>query len=81
MQSPILMIQYSIAYRTKTWLETFSLEKTVIIQKVKKRSHEILAENTGKTVEEIEAATERDHYLSPSEAVDFGLIDKIVTTS
>lgn len=50
------------------------------IQRSKKRLNQILAENTGKTVEEIETATERDYYLSPSEAVDFGLIDKIVTT-
>lgn len=50
------------------------------IQRSKKRLNQILAENTGKTVQEIETATERDHYLSPSEAVDFGLIDKIVTT-
>lgn len=49
------------------------------IQKSKRRLNQILAENTGKTVEEIEAATERDNYLSASEALDFGLIDKIIT--
>lgn len=49
------------------------------IQKSKKRLNQILAENTGKTVEEIENATERDNYLSASEALDFGLIDKIIT--
>lgn len=48
------------------------------IQQSKKRLNRILAQNTGKTIEEIEAATERDHYLSASEAVDFGLIDQII---
>lgn len=47
------------------------------IQRSKRRLNEILARNTGKSVEEIEAATERDHYLSAEEALEFGLIDKI----
>lgn len=50
------------------------------IQKSKKRLNEILARNTGKTVEEIEAATERDNFMSAEEALDFGLIDKIVSS-
>ncbi len=49
------------------------------IQQSKKRLNKILAENTGKTVEEIETATERDHYLSAEEALEFGLIDRIVS--
>ncbi len=48
------------------------------IQHSKKRLNRILADNTGKTIEEIEAATERDNYLSATEALKFGLIDKIV---
>lgn len=48
------------------------------IQRSKKRLNEILAENTGKTAKEIEAATERDNYLSAAEALEFGLIDKII---
>ncbi len=48
------------------------------IQQSKRRLNRILAENTGRTVEEIEAATERDHYLSAEEALEFGLIDKII---
>ena len=47
--------------------------------KTKKRLNRILSENTGKTVEEIQAATERDNFLSASEALAFGLIDKIIT--
>lgn len=45
----------------------------------KKRLNRILAENTGRSVEEIEAATERDNYLSAEEALHFGLIDQIIT--
>ncbi len=48
------------------------------ILRSKRRLNAILAENTGKTVEEIEAATERDNYLSAREALEFGLIDKII---
>lgn len=44
----------------------------------KKRLNRILAENTGKSIDEIEAATERDHYLSAEEALSFGLIDKVI---
>ena len=49
------------------------------IQHSKKRLNQILAENTGKSVEEVEIATERDYYLSAAEALEFGLIDKIIT--
>lgn len=49
------------------------------IQKSKARLNRILAENTGRTLEEIEAATERDHYLSAEEALEFGLIDAVIS--
>ncbi len=48
------------------------------IQKSKKRLNAILADNTGKSVEEIALATERDNYMSAEEAMNFGLIDKII---
>jgi ATP-dependent Clp protease protease subunit len=48
------------------------------IQDSKRRLNQILAENTGKTREEIQAATERDNYLSAKEALEFGIIDKII---
>ena len=48
------------------------------IQKNKKRLNTILAENTGKSIEEVAIATERDNYMTAKEAMDFGLIDKIV---
>ncbi len=48
------------------------------IQESKRKLNRILAENTGKTEEEIEAAAERDHWMSAQEALDFGLIDQIL---
>lgn len=48
------------------------------VQKNKQRLNRILAENTGKTVEEVTLDTERDHYLSAEEALDYGLIDQII---
>lgn len=48
------------------------------LQKSKQRLNFILAENTGKSIEEIAADTERDHYLSAAEALEYGLIDKII---
>lgn len=48
------------------------------IQKSKQRLNHILAENTGKTVEDILADTERDNYMSADEALQYGLIDKVI---
>lgn len=48
------------------------------IQKSKERLNAILAGNTGKSMEEIAFATERDHYMSAAEALEFGLIDQII---
>ena len=47
--------------------------------RIKKNLNEILAKNTGKTAEEIKAASERDHWMTAEEAKDFGLVDKIIT--
>ena len=46
--------------------------------KVKKRMNEILANNTGKPLDEIEKDTERDYFLDPSDALNYGIIDKII---
>lgn len=48
------------------------------IQKSKERLNSILAVNTGKSIEEIALATERDNYMSATEAMNFGLVDKII---
>ena len=48
------------------------------IQKNKQRLNRILAENTGKSIETITAGTERDNYMTAKEALEYGLIDKIL---
>ncbi len=48
-------------------------------QRLQNVLYDILAINTGKTFEEIEKDADRDHWFSAQEAVDYGLIDKIVT--
>lgn len=48
------------------------------IIKTKKKLNQILAENTGNSMETVISATERDHYLSAKEALEFGIIDKII---
>jgi ATP-dependent Clp protease protease subunit len=48
------------------------------ILKMKASLNKILATNTGKSVKEIEAATERDNFLSAQEAKDYGLVDIVL---
>ncbi len=48
------------------------------ILKIRNRMNEILAENTGKSVEEIQRDTERDNYMTAQEAKDYGLIDEVI---
>ena len=49
------------------------------IQKSKRRLNRILAENTGRTIEEIELDTDRDHFMSTDEARRYGLIDTVIS--
>jgi len=49
------------------------------ILRMKKELNEILAQNTGKTIKKITADTERDNFMSANEAVEYGLIDKVLT--
>ncbi|ANZ61605.1 ATP-dependent Clp protease proteolytic subunit [Secundilactobacillus paracollinoides] len=51
------------------------------ILKTRKLINKILADNSGQPIERINADTERDHYLSAQESVDYGLIDAIMTSS
>ena len=48
------------------------------IMDMKKRLNAILAANTGKTVEQITADCERDHFLTAEEAKDYGIVDKVI---
>ena len=45
---------------------------------LKKRLNEIYSKHTGKTAEEIKVALERDNFMTPENAKNFGLIDKVV---
>lgn len=51
------------------------------ILKTRKMINGILAENSGQPIEQIERDTERDHYLTAQEAVDYGLLDGIMENS
>lgn len=49
------------------------------ILKIKAKLNKILSENTGKPIEQIEIDTERDNYMSAEEALEYGLIDSIIS--
>jgi len=51
------------------------------ILKIKKRINEILAKHTGQPIEKIEKDTDRDFYLSPEEAKEYGIIDEVILPS
>jgi len=50
------------------------------ILSIKKKINKILAHHTGQTLAKIEKDTDRDFYLTAEEAIDYHLVDKIVTT-
>jgi ATP-dependent Clp protease, protease subunit len=49
------------------------------IMHLKRRLNEIIARHSGKTVEQVESDGDRDHFMSASEAVAYGLVDKVIT--
>ena len=49
------------------------------VMSLKKRLNEIYSKHTGKSVEEIKSALERDNFMTPDAAKDFGLVDKVVS--
>ncbi|MDO4855273.1 MAG: ATP-dependent Clp endopeptidase proteolytic subunit ClpP [Limosilactobacillus gorillae] len=51
------------------------------ILKTRKMINEILAKNSGQSIERVEQDTERDHYLTAQEAVDYGLLDGIMDSN
>lgn len=52
--------------------------QTKEILRIKKMINEILAKNTGQPITKIEKDTERDFFMSPEEAIKYGIIDKII---
>ena len=49
------------------------------LQIIKERMNKIMAQNCGRSIEEVTAACERDNFMSAEEALEFGLIDKVIT--
>ncbi len=50
------------------------------ILKIRERLNELMAKNTGRSVEDIARATERDYFMSAEESKEFGLIDEVLQT-
>ena len=48
------------------------------LETIKTRMNQILAENTGKSVEEVTDACERDNFMTADEALNFGIIDRVI---
>ena len=48
------------------------------LETIKERMNRILSENTGKSIEEVTAACERDNFMSSEEAKQFGIIDRVI---
>ena len=58
------------------------VERTVeYMFNLKKRLNRILAHHTGKSVEQIERDADRDNYMSAAQAAEYGLVDKVLTSS
>lgn len=49
------------------------------MMKLKDEINQILAEHTGQPVEKIEADTDRDYFMTGEEAVEYGLVDRVIT--
>ena len=50
------------------------------ILKMRARLNQILADNTGQTLDRIQADTERDNYMTAEQALEYGLVDRITTS-
>ena len=50
------------------------------ILKTRERLNKILAQNTGQTLERVEADTERDNFMSAEEAKEYGLVDEVIAS-
>lgn len=51
------------------------------ILKIKENLNNILAENTGKSIEQIKNDVERDYFMEAKEAAEYGLVDQVITRS
>ena len=51
------------------------------ILKARDRLNQMIADNTGQPLEKVSQDTDRNHWMSPAEAVEYGIVGKIITTS
>ncbi|MCL2371312.1 ATP-dependent Clp protease proteolytic subunit [Candidatus Saccharibacteria bacterium] len=72
----IMVHQPSSGTEGKVSDQEISLRESIAL---KKRLNEILSQNTGKPFKTIERDTDRDYWLSADDAVDYGLVDKILS--
>ena len=49
------------------------------LDEAKKALNETLAANTGQSIKKIEKDTDRDYIMTPQEALEYGMIDKVIT--
>ena len=73
--SRIMVHQPSGGYQGQATDIMIHAEETL---KLKRRLNEIYVKHCGRTLEEVERALERDNFMSPEQAKDWGLIDEIV---
>ena len=69
---------------TRSWytltekVDPDNLEDLKRLEAIKARMNRIMAENTGRSIEEVTAACERDNFMTAEEAKAFGLIDRVL---
>ena len=49
------------------------------VLRLKRHLNEMLAENTGRSIDEVSRDTDRDHWMTAEEACEYGIIDKVIT--
>ena len=58
--------------------DNYMVDITQRLETIKSRMNQILANNTGKSVEEVTEACERDNFMTADEALAFGIIDRVL---
>ena len=77
-QASDIAIQAEQILKIKQKINSIQIQAEQIL-KIKRNLNRILAENTGKDIAVVEADCERDHFMSAQEALEYGLIDKVIT--
>ena len=72
-----IMIHQPLAGVGRRQATDIEIEAKQILQ-VRRKLNELLAQHTGKPIEQIEKDTDRDYFLSAEEAVEYGLIDRVI---